>query len=49
MVEERTAHGRTVAPYDFGFRVAPSFEAPFDGAHPRTRFFSSFLAWRSAS
>ena len=43
IVRERTAHGRTVAPYDFGFRVAPSFEAPCDGAHPADPLFPCFL------
>ena len=43
IVREGTAHGRTVAPYDFGFRVTPSFEAPFDGAYPTDTLFQFFL------
>ena len=37
------AHGRTVAPYHFSFRVAPSFKAPFDGTDPTDTFFQCFL------
>ena len=43
IVREGTAHGRTVAPHDFGFRVTPSFEAPFDGAYPTDTLFQFFL------
>ena len=43
LVRERTAHGRTVAPHDFRFRVAPSFEAPFDRADPADTLFEFFL------
>jgi len=43
IVRERTAHGRAVAPYHFGFRGAPSFKAPFDGTDPTDTFFPCFL------
>jgi hypothetical protein len=43
IVRECTAHGRTVAPHHVGFRVAPSCEAPFDGAYPADPFFQFFL------
>jgi hypothetical protein len=43
IVRERTAHGRTVAPHDFGFRVAPSCQASFDRADPADTLFEFFL------
>jgi len=43
IVCEGTPHSRTVAPHDFGFRVAPSFEAPFDGTYPTDTLFQFFL------
>jgi hypothetical protein len=43
IIRESTAHGRTVAPHDFGFRVTPAFEAPFDGADPADTLFQFFL------
>ena len=43
IIGEGTPYSRTVAPYDFGFRVTPSFEAPFDGAYPTDTFFQFFL------
>ena len=43
IIRQRTAHGRTVAPDDFGFRAMPSFEAPFDGTDPTDMFFQFFL------
>jgi hypothetical protein len=43
IVRAQCAHGRTVAPHDFDFRVTPSFEAPFDGADPADTFFQFFL------
>jgi hypothetical protein len=43
IIREGTPHGRTVAPHDFGFRVTPSFEAPFDGAYPTDTLLECFL------
>ena len=43
IVREGTAHGRTGAPHDFGFRITPSFEAPFNGAYPTDTLFEFFL------
>jgi hypothetical protein len=43
IVREGTPHGRTVAPHDFGFRVAPAFETPFDGAYTTDTLFQFFL------
>ena len=43
IIREGTPHGRTVTPHDFGFRITPSFEAPFDGAYPTDTFFPFFL------
>ena len=43
IVREGTPHRRTVAPHDFGFRVAPSFKAPFDGTYPTDTLFQFFL------
>jgi hypothetical protein len=43
IVRERAAHGCTVAPHNFGFRVAPSCEAPFDGAYPAHTLLQFFL------
>ena len=43
IVREGTAHGRTVAPHDFGLRVTPSCEAPFNGAYPADTLFQFFL------
>lgn len=34
IVREGTTHARTVASDDFGFRVVPSCQASFNGAHP---------------
>ena len=34
LVRERPAHGGTVAPHHVGFRGAPSFETPCEGADP---------------
>jgi hypothetical protein len=43
IIGEGTPHGRTVAPHDFGFRITPAFEAPFNGADPTDTFFEVFL------
>ena len=43
IIRQRTAYGRTVAPYDCSFRVTPSFEAPFKGTDPTDTFFQFFL------
>src|SRR5215831_16704051 len=43
IVCKRTATGRTVAPHDLGFRVAPSCETPFDWACPAHTLFQFFL------
>ena len=43
IIREGTPHGCTVAPHDFGFRITPSFEAPFDGADPTHTLFEFFL------
>ena len=43
IVRERTAHGRTVAPHDFGFRVAASCEPPCNGAYPPHTLLQCFL------
>jgi hypothetical protein len=43
IIREGTPHGRTVAPHDFGFRITPSFEAPFNGAYPTDTLFELFL------
>lgn len=37
------AHGRTVAPHDFGFRVAASCEPPCNGAYPPHTLLQCFL------
>src|SRR4029453_2874101 len=34
IIREGTTHGRTGAPRDFGDRITPSFEVPFNGAYP---------------
>ena len=43
IIRKGTPHGRTVAPHDCGFRIAPSFEAPFNGAYPTDPLFEFFL------
>ena len=43
IIRKGTPHGRTVAPHDFGFRITPSFEAPFNGAYPTDTLFACFL------
>ena len=50
IVGQGGAHRGEVAPYDLRCRVVSSFSAAHSiGRMPRTRFFNSFLAWRSAS
>jgi hypothetical protein len=43
IIREGTAHGRTVAPHNVGFRIMPSFETPCDGAYPADTLLACFL------
>jgi hypothetical protein len=43
IIREGTPYGRTVAPHDFGLRITPSFETPFNGAYPTDPLFEFFL------
>ena len=48
IVREGTTHARTVASDDFGFRVVPSCQASFNGAHPTNTLLEFLLVCRSA-
>ena len=50
VVGYRATYRQAVAPDGLGFCVLPALQLPLSmGLTPRTRFLSSFLAWRSAS
>ena len=49
IVGDRAPYRQAVTVHGLGFRVLPALQLSLDGPDPRTRFLSSFLAWRSAS